>query len=319
MTSYQDTYIVFGSVPSRRLGRSLGVINIPPKICSYSCIYCQIGRTLQFSSRRMSFYSQAYIAKEVEKKIGRVEAQGGKIDYITFVPDGEPTLDVNLGKEIELLRQLGKKVAVITNASLMNSDAVKEELLLADLVSAKVDAVSSEIWRKINRPKGDIRLEAMLDGIREFAASYNGELLTETMLVKGVNDGVEEIDKIAEYLEKVDHAKSYLSIPTRPPAESWVAPADERTLSAAYSLFSRRAIETEYLVGYEGNEFAFTGDVENDILSITSVHPMRKDAVEEYLEKAHAGWHEVEGLVTSGKLIEASYEHELFYVRKFHR
>jgi wyosine [tRNA(Phe)-imidazoG37] synthetase (radical SAM superfamily) len=314
--SDQETLIAFGPVPSRRLGQSLGVNNIPPKICTYSCIYCQIGRTLHYSHNRMEYHNQACIFEGVRKKIIKVEEQGRKIDYITFVPDGEPTLDINLGKEIELLRQLGRKIAVITNASLMGSDDVKEELCSADLVSVKMDTVSKDIWRNIDRPRRNFSLDTMLQGILDFSKYFDGELITETMLVKEVNDELEEISKVADYLAQVKHTKSYLSIPTRPPTERWVEPADEHTLSAAYALFSKMAIKTEYLIGYEGNEFAFTGDVERDILSITSVHPMRKDAVEEYLEKAHTDWHEIESLVEAEKLIKIPYKQELFYMRK---
>jgi len=236
--SDQETLIAFGPVPSRRLGQSLGVNNIPPKICTYSCIYCQIGRTLHYSHNRMEYHNQACIFEGVRKKIIKVEEQGRKIDYITFVPDGEPTLDINLGKEIELLRQLGRKIAVITNASLMGSDDVKEELCSADLVSVKMDTVSKDIWRNIDRPRRNFSLDTILQGILDFSKYFDGELITETMLVKDVNDELEEISKVADYLAQVKHTKSYLSIPTRPPTERWVEPADEHTLSAAYALFS---------------------------------------------------------------------------------
>jgi len=312
----QETLIAFGPVPSRRLGQSLGVNHIPPKICTYSCIYCQIGRTLNYSDRRMEYYNQDCIFEEVQKRLNKFEEQGGKIDYITFVPDGEPTLDINLGKEIALLRQLGRKIAVITNASLLGSDEVKEELSNADLVSVKMDAASEDVWRYINKPKRNLSIEAILRGISGFSDLFKGELITETMLVKDVNDKLEEISKVAGYLSQVKHTKSYLSIPTRPPAERWVEPADEHTLTAAYFLFNKMAIKTEYLIGYEGNEFACTGDVEKDILSITSVHPMRKDAVEEYLEKAHVDWHEIENLIEAEKLIKILYKQEIFYMRK---
>ncbi len=314
--SDQESLITFGPVPSRRLGQSLGINNIPPKICSYSCIYCQIGKTLHIRKERGEYYKRSHILEEVRKRISTVEERGRKIDYITFVSDGEPTLDINLGEEIELLGQLGKKIAVITNASLMGSDDVKEVLCSADLVSVKVDAVSKDIWRNINRPGRNLCLEEILRGIMEFSKHFKGELITETMFIKNVNDDTEEISRIAEYVSEINHGKSFLSIPTRPPTERWVEPADEHTLSAAYALFSNRDIETEYLIGYEGNEFAFTGEVERDILSITSVHPMRKDAVEEYLEKAHSDWHEIEILLKAEKLMEISYNQELFYVRR---
>ncbi|MEJ2097833.1 MAG: radical SAM protein, partial [Deltaproteobacteria bacterium] len=110
--------IAFGPVPSRRLGRSLGINNIPPKVCSYSCVYCQVGKTRRMKVDRSPFYDPQEIYRDVKKKIAKAQKKGESVDYLTFVPDGEPTLDVNLGNEIELLKSLGPKIGVITNGSL---------------------------------------------------------------------------------------------------------------------------------------------------------------------------------------------------------
>ncbi len=111
--------ITFGPVPSRRLGRSLGINNIPPKICTYSCVYCQLGRTIKMQADRRAFYETEKVFQDVKNKVEKAKGKGETIDYLTFVPDGEPTLDINLGREIELLRPLGIKVAVISNSSLI--------------------------------------------------------------------------------------------------------------------------------------------------------------------------------------------------------
>ncbi|MBC7260626.1 MAG: radical SAM protein, partial [Chloroflexi bacterium] len=126
--------IAFGPVPSRRLGRSLGINNIPPKICTYSCVYCQLGRTLNMQIRRQSFYAPDEILWDVRSKVEHVREAGESIDYLTFVPDGEPTLDLHLGRAIELLRSLGIKIAVISNASLIWQEDVREDLMKADWV-----------------------------------------------------------------------------------------------------------------------------------------------------------------------------------------
>ena len=138
--------LVFGPVPSRRLGRSMGVNNIPPKICSYSCIYCQLGRTNNFSIDRKRFYGPEKIFEAVSNKVNSSEEKDEKIDHITFVPDGEPTLDLDLGRSIELISDLGINIAVITNSSLMNNRAVRGDLKKADLVSLKIDTVDQHIW-----------------------------------------------------------------------------------------------------------------------------------------------------------------------------
>ncbi|ASJ03451.1 radical SAM protein [Thermococcus profundus] len=309
--------IAFGPVPSRRLGRSLGVNNIPDKVCSFACVYCQIGKTLRMELERRPFYEPELIFREVKEKVEEALARNERIDYITFVPDGEPTLDINLGKEIDLLRELGIKLAALTNASLIWREDVREDLLKLDFVSLKVDAVSEPLWRKVDRPHKSLSLEEILDGMLEFRKKFKGKVVTETMLVDGVDYG-DEFKKIAEFLKELKPDKAYIAIPTRPPAELWVKPAKERVINRAYQVFSEILGEerVEYLIGYEGNAFAFTGNVEEDLLSITSVHPMREDAVREFLKKAKADWSVVEKLLNEGKLIELEYNGKRFYMRK---
>lgn len=308
--------IAYGPVPSRRLGHSLGVNNIPPKICSYSCVYCQLGRSLNISVERKEFYPPEEIVRRVEIKLQAARRKGETVDYLAFVPDGEPTLDINLGRAIEALHTLGVKIAVITNASLLDRLAVRADLSRADWVSVKVDAVSEDIWRKVNRSHKSLDLAAILKGIGEFSRTFQGELATETMLIRGINDGKEETEKTAAFLSGLKAAKSYLSIPIRPPAEGWVKPAREEEINRAFQTFAAAGLRTEYLIGYEGNLFAFTGNVEEDLLSITSVHPMREDGLTEFLAKAKSDRSVVRKLLESGRLIETEYRGKKFYLRR---
>jgi len=211
--------ITFGPVPSRRLGRILGINNITTKKCSYSCIYCQAGRTAQVQIERRDFYQPEDIIQDVR---GRLERAGKAIDYLTFVPDGEPTLDVNLGQAISQLQTLRIPVGVITNSSLLWREDVREELGKADWVSLKIDAVDQGVWHRINQPHPALRLSTILDGIRAFAQSFSGILVTETMLVRGVNDTRECMQEMADFLHALQPSRAYLSVPTRPPAERWV-------------------------------------------------------------------------------------------------
>ena len=307
--------IAYGPVPSRRLGHSLGVNNIPPKICSYSCVYCQLGRTLRVEAEPRSFYKTAKITEQVRTKLKRARDKGELVDYVTFVPDGEPTLDAELGREIEILKKLGVRLAVITNGSLLWRGDVRQALRKADWVSLKVDAVSEETWRRINRPHKSLKLETILQGMLEFTQVFDGELATETMLVRGVNDDVGEITRIAEFLVLLKPNKAYVAIPTRPPAER-VMPASEQTINTAYQVFADKLSKVEYLIGYEGNAFACTGDVQEDLLSITAVHPMREEALAEFLKKAGTGWETVQNLIENRSLIELEYQGKKFYMRK---
>jgi len=310
--------IVFGPVPSRRLGRSLGVNNIPPKVCSYSCVYCQLGRTIKMQSERQTFYEPQEILKEVEEKVAKATEAQEAIDYLTFVPDGEPTLDINLGCDIDLLEPLGINIAVITNASLIWREDVREDLVKADWVSVKVDSTREETWRKINRPHRTLELTTILDGMLEFAETYRGELVTETMLVEGVNDNDDQVREVAEFLTRLKPDTSYLSIPTRPPAEQWAEPPSEEVINRAYQILGKSVEQVEYLIGYEGNAFAFTAGVEEDLLSITAVHPMREEAVEDFLGRASADWSAIHRLIAQGQLIKTEYDGKSFYMRRLH-
>jgi wyosine [tRNA(Phe)-imidazoG37] synthetase (radical SAM superfamily) len=306
----------FGPIPSRRLGRSLGINNIPPKVCSYSCVYCQIGRTVKMQIERQGFYKAEEILRDVEKQIEKVKNMKESIDYLTFVPDGEPTLDLHLGEEIRCLRKLELKIAVISNSSLIWKIDVRDDLIDADWVSLKIDALSPDVWRKINRPHGSLRLDQILDGIAKFARTFKGELATETMLVQGLNDRTEEIEKISGFVARIKPKKSYVAVPIRPPAEKWVKPPEEYSINRAYQAFKEKSIDTEYLIGYEGNAFAFIGNVEEDLLSIMSVHPMREDAVREFLKKAGTDWKVMEKLIEERKLVKAHFKNKIFYLRK---
>ena len=310
--------LAFGPVPSRRLGKSLGINNIPAKTCSYSCVYCQLGRTVNMTTKRQTFYKPEDIFEETKRKVNEASSRDERIDYITFVPDGEPTLDINIDKATYNLKQIEIPIAVITNASLIWRDDVKEDLAEMDLVSLKVDAVSEDLWRRMNRPHKNLRLDAVLEGVTEFAKEFRGLIISETMLVDGINYG-DEFEEIADFLKQLKRIdKAYISIPTRPPTEKWVKPAKEQTVNSAFQIFSEKlgVDRVEYLIGYEGNAFAFTGKAEEDLLSITAVHPMRKEAVKEFLKKANADWDVIAKLLREDKLIELEYEGNKYYMRR---
>jgi len=309
--------MVFGPVPSRRLGRSLGINNIPHKVCSYTCVYCQLGRAIKMQTKRQSFYNPGELLREVEIKIQMAKKANERIDYLTFVSDGEPTLDIHLGREIDLMKPLGIKIAVITNSSLIWKDDVKEDLSKADWVSLKIDTIQDSVWRKINRPCRPLSLKKILDSILEFSRQYDGKLVTETMLVGGLNDSEDQIKEAGEFIKQLSVDTAFLSVPTRPPAEQWVHPPPEGQLVLAYELFHSLLKNVEYLIGYEGNAFAFTGHAEEDLLSITSVHPMREDAVVEFLKKAKSGWTLVKRLIAENKITETEYNGKRYFVRNF--
>ena len=311
--------ITFGPVPSRRLGRSLGINNIPPKHCSYSCVYCQVGTTHGTEIRPRPFYSPTEILRQVEQRLAALRAKDEAVDWLTFVPDGEPTLDSRLGETIDGLRGLGLPIAVISNASLIWLEEVRATLSRADWVSVKVDSTDESIWRRINRPNPGLELDRILDGIRAFARDGSGTLVSETMLVAGANDSQAGIDDLGGYLVDSGISRAYLAVPTRPPAIASVHGPDEAVLTRAHQQLEDRDIAVELLTGHEGADFACVGDFGREVLAITSVHPMRESALHALAAKARSDMSVVSGLLDSGQLRRVHHQGEAFYIRRLHQ
>ena len=309
--------IAFGPVPSRRLGRSLGINNIPPKSCSYSCLYCQVGATHGQKITPQVFYAPEDIFQQVSEHLKKVDSNNETVDYLTFVPDGEPTLDINLGETIELLRPLNIPIAVITNASLLWYEDVRAAIGMADWVSLKVDSAIESIWKQINRPHEALSLNEVLNGIHLFAQEFQGKLVTETMLLNGVNDNDENISGISNFIHEIGVSRSYLAIPTRPTAEAGIYAPNETALYRCYQIMAATIPHVEYLIGYEGDAFTFTGDIRHNLLSITAVHPLRESAVKKLLERAKADWSLVDELIEECKLKEVVYLGKRYFVRCF--
>lgn len=307
--------VTFGPIPSRRLGRSLGVNNIPPKICSYSCVYCQVGLTDSLSIQRKEFYPTEVIVAEVFERVNQLKNSGEKIDYISFVPDGEPTLDMNLGKEIQLLKPLGINIAVITNSTLLWDEEVREDLLLADWISVKIDTVDEKNWHKINRPYGKLDLFKILNGIKNFRHSFKGTFVTETMLVNEINDDKESLVNTSKFIKEINPDKAYILVPTRPPTEEFVKTPSEENLNMAYQIFNTEIKSVELLTGSGETDFTYSSDVQKELVSIIAVHPMSLKAVDIFLHKANESWSLIESLIHKSILKEVEYSGNKFLVK----
>ncbi|HRM68081.1 MAG TPA: radical SAM protein [Thauera phenylacetica] len=311
--------IAFGPVPSRRLGRSLGINNIPPKHCSYACVYCQVGPTPEEEISPRPSYRPEEILRQVRMRLEAVRAHGDAVDYLTFVPDGEPTLDSRLGESIDALRELGLPIAVISNASLLWHADVRSALRRADWVSVKVDSVVPGVWERINRPHGVLRLADILGGIERFATEFGGRLVSETMLVAGLNDGDEDIAALGRFIATTRIGRAYLAIPHRPPAVAGVRGPDEAVVLRAFRTLADKGLEVELLTAYEGDVFAFGGDLRAEILAISAVHPLRTSAIQALLDKGGGSMALVDALLASGELRRLEHEGEVFYLRRLHR
>lgn len=309
-------HLVYGPIPSRRLGKSLGVNNIPHKVCSYSCAYCQVGKAVSIQAGRSVFYNPSDIETKVRERLTELKLSE-KPDYITIVPDGEPTLDLNLGILIKKLKSTGIPVAVITNSSLLDREDVRMDLMSADYVSVKADTIDYDQWKSINRPYKTLKLEAILTGIRKLSDSFEGKLVTETMLVKHINDQENSLNSLADFLGQIGPDIAYIATPTRPPAFQNIVPADERTLTIAFEIFKRHHLNTELLTGYEGNQFSSTGNFSTDLLSITAVHPMREEAVMELMRKTGASQNDLIQMLVSGSIRKVDFDDHHYYLRAF--
>lgn len=310
--------ICFGPVTSRRLGKSLGINNIiAPKRCSFGCVYCQAGRTIRKSIAREQFYRPDFIYDEVYRHLESISEENYP-DYLTFVSLGEPTLDASIAKSLILLRDTGIKLAVITNSSLLSDTKVREDISTADLVSLKMDTVSRDSWRIINNPAHGLDFDSHLSGISQFAKTYNRKLITETMLVNGLNDSDSEIKGVATFICEIKSSKSYIAIPIRPPAEKWVKPPDHDVLNRAWQVFDSMGIDAELLTGYEDAATGYTGNAYEDILNITAVHPLREDAVHLLLRNDNAEFSVVESLISQHLIRTSVYNGKRFFIRDYH-
>jgi wyosine [tRNA(Phe)-imidazoG37] synthetase (radical SAM superfamily) len=222
---------VFGPVPSRRLGQSLGIDTIPLKTCNWNCVYCQLGRTQPVVNERREYIPRAEIIAQVRQALASHAAD--EIDWVTFVGSGEPTLHSGIGWLIREVKQLtDHPVAVITNGSLLYLPEVREELAAADAVLPTLDAGTAELYRRINRPHPEVTFGRLTDGLIAFRQGYQGCMWLEVMLVHGLNDVEQALHQLATVLRRIGPDEVHINLPTRPSAETWVQPPARRTCCA---------------------------------------------------------------------------------------
>ncbi|GAB4151510.1 MAG: radical SAM protein [Planctomycetota bacterium] len=207
---------VFGPVPSRRLGLSLGVDLIPKKTCSYDCVYCQVGLTTVHTTERRTWIP----TEEVKKEIALRLSENPPLDYVTFSGSGEPTLGENIGELIRWVKSnYSCRTAVLTNGSLLWMPEVREDLEAADLVVPSMDSATEEGWRRINKPATDLEFPVVMEGIREFCAKRKGTTWLEILLVEGYNDSDDELEALAAESRALRVERIQVHTVTRPPSE----------------------------------------------------------------------------------------------------
>ncbi len=265
---------IFGPVPSRRLGSSLGVDPIPSKTCNYHCIYCQLGKTTHFTNERKNYHPKNEITNELEDILLHTDVS---FDYLTFVGSGEPTLYKDLGDLILCAKNCtDNPICVITNGSLLSYKAVQDQLMHADLVLPTLDAGDEKTLRLINRPHPDITFDGLMKGFIEFKSRFQGKFWIEVMLVKDVNDSNKQLTKIKDTLDIIEPDRIDINVPIRPPAEEWVEIPDKTVISKLNEIF----IDFNNINFPEMGHFKlYSEDFEKELMSIIERHPMREDQI----------------------------------------
>ena len=222
---------IYGPVKSRRLGFSLGITLTPYKICTFDCVYCQLGKTSEKTKERREYLEAKEIIEELRGWLQNNSLQIKTLNYITISGSGEPTLNLKIGEFISQIKKLTSiPVAVITNSSLLNILSVRQELLAADLILPSLDAVNPEVFTKIDRPCPDVKIEDIIEGLIGLRKEFRGKIWLEVMLVKGLNDDIRQIKKLRGVIDRINPDKIQLNSPVRSTAEPNILSVDKNKL-----------------------------------------------------------------------------------------
>ena len=308
MDDMKKTKYVFGPVPSRRLGRSLGVDIVPFKTCTYDCIYCQLGRTTNRTVERKQWVPIDIVVNELKVNLK------SKPDYITLSGSGEPTLSLRFEELISRIKDVTEiPVAVLTNGSLLWLPEVRKSLKRADLVIPSLDAGSSRIFQYINWPQPDISFSKMLEGLVRFRAEYTGHYWLEVFILAGINTTEKEITALKTWISAIDPDKVQVNTVTRPPAEGFAEPVPKKQLiSIAKQLHENAEVIADYSNVHKQQAFSVRRE---DVLRLLQRRPCSVEDI-----AAGLGLHRnevvkyVEELSSEGK-IEAKLQHEQLYYK----
>lgn len=302
---------IFGPVPTRRLGMSLGVDIIPYKTCTYDCIYCELGKTTNQTTVRQDYIAADVIIGDFEQYVSLLQSPP---DYITISGSGEPTLNAKLGEIIDAIKGLSEiPVAVITNGSLLFMDQVKNDLLKADVILPSMDAVHPSVFRHINRPDPSLHVQDIIKGMIEFRSDYRGQIWLEILFCRALNDDRSEIEGIREQIEWIKPDRVQLNTVVRPSSCDFAYPLnDEQLSSIKHRLGAQAEVITTNTRWKSGTSFA---DREETIVNLISRRPCTCDDISHALRL-----HSHETLKYLTKLIkEGRVQYKPHYQRGYYR
>ena len=307
MNAYRHLY---GPVPSRRLGRSLGIDLVPHKICTYDCIYCQIGNTTEKTLVRREYVP----LREILEEVGRfLKEETSSTDVLSLSGSGEPTLHSQIRSVIEGIKAITSiPVAVITNGSLLYEEEVRQDLLRADIVLPSLDAVSSEVFMRINRPCPGFSVGKVIEGLVEFRKVYKGQIWLEILFCKGVNDGKEELLRMKKVVDRIRPDRIHLNTVVRPPSEKWAVPLNQKEMEAMRAFFGEKS---SIISEFDRHPSVVTErDIKEEILKILKRRPLslkdlsqgmgiRENEIEKYIQP----------LVSEGKIHARIFGDSIYY------
>jgi len=260
---------IYGPVPSRRLGVSLGIDLVPPKTCSYDCIYCQCGHTTNKTLQRKEYVPITEVIKEIKESLS---SHKRKLDYLTLSGAGEPILNSGLGEIIQYLKKTSNiPVAVLTNSSLLWRPDVREELMNADLVLPSLDAATPRAFLAVNRPKY-LKIQTIIDGIVKFRNCFKGKIWLEIFLVQVHNDEIGNLKALKKAIKQIRPDKIQLNTVTRPPSEDFACSLDDGRMRRLVSFFGPKAeiiADRKIVISRESDE----KNIQNRIIALLARRP----------------------------------------------
>ncbi|MGL5054633.1 MAG: radical SAM protein [Fusobacteriaceae bacterium] len=270
---------VFGPVPSRRLGISLGIDLVKDKRCNFNCVYCECGATKEYTEERKQYVDLDQLKKEIDQVLKKVTP-----DYITFSGSGEPTLNSDLGAISKWIKSNYKiKTALITNSSLFYKEEVVEESLEFDLIIPTLNAITEDVFQKINRSSKECSIEKIKLGLQKLSKKYNGDIYVEFFVIEGINDTEDELKKYVEYLKTIKYTKLQLNSLARKGAEDWVKPVSKFHLEKIKKYFEENKIFNVEIIGEcseEQNKIELDKNLIKNMLE-------KRDYTEQELEKIY--------------------------------
>jgi wyosine [tRNA(Phe)-imidazoG37] synthetase (radical SAM superfamily) len=301
---------VYGPVPSRRLGRSLGIDLVPKKICTYDCIYCQIGRTTRQTMERTEYFPASSILRDCREAL---QEWGDTVNYIACSGSGEPTLNLAIGEVIQGIKELTSvPVAVITNSSLLHHGEVREAILLADVVMPSLDAATTSVFHTINRPHPSLDITQVMQGLADFRREYAGQIWLEILLCRGVNDGREEIEQLQQAIRTIQPDKVQLNTVVRPAMEDYAAPL---SLDAMEHVKVSLGGDAEIIAEFKGDGQPIVGAaVEQQVIHLIQRRPVTTDDLARILGLHHLEITKIlDKLTKEGKLSYRVFNQRIYY------